>query len=94
MRSALATLCYTLGLIAVGGPGVRGDDKADVENTGLFKFLKPMASMDVAKAGYEAMRRGRRVAIVGLQNKLTAQAVRVSPRLVVTKVARALQEKR
>ena len=77
------------------GPTYTGfADKAEVENTGLFKFLKPMASMDVAQAGYDAMRRGKRVAIVGLQNKLTAQSVRVSPRFVVTKVVRALQEKR
>jgi uncharacterized protein len=69
-------------------------DKADVENTGLFKVMRPMTSMDVAQIGYRAMRRGKRVAIAGLRNKLTAQSVRVSPRFVVTKVVRALQEKR
>ena len=37
MRIALVTLCYALGLIASGGPGVRADDKADVEKE-LKKF--------------------------------------------------------
>ena len=69
-------------------------DNADVENTGLFKFMRPMSSMDVAQIGYAAMKRGKRVAITGVRNKLTAQSVRVSPRFVVTKVVRALQEKR
>jgi len=37
MRIALVTLCYTLGLLASGGPGVRAGDKADVEKE-LKKF--------------------------------------------------------
>src|ERR1700755_2844859 len=37
MRIALATLFYTLGLIASGGPGVWADNKADVEKE-LKKF--------------------------------------------------------
>ena len=37
MRIAVATLFYTLGLFASGGPGVWADDKADVEKE-LNKF--------------------------------------------------------
>jgi uncharacterized protein len=69
-------------------------DRAQIKNTGLFKYMAPMTSMDVARIGYRAMKRGKRVAITGVRNKLTAQSVRVSPRFVVTKVVRALQEKR
>ncbi|HEY0156551.1 MAG TPA: SDR family oxidoreductase [Thermoanaerobaculia bacterium] len=77
------------------GPTFTGfADAAHIENTGLFKVMRPMTSMDVAQIGYRAMRRGKRVAITGLRNKLTAQSVRVSPRFVVTKVVRALQERR
>jgi short-subunit dehydrogenase len=50
--------------------------------------------MDVARAGYRAMMRGKRVMVTGAANKLLAQSVRVTPRLVVAKVARVLQEKR
>ncbi len=67
---------------------------ADMNELPLFNLSKPMASMDVAVAGYRAMMRGRRVAITGMKNKVMAQSVRVSPRFVVTKVVRALQERR
>lgn len=69
-------------------------DAANMNETRLFNLTKPMASMEVARIGYRAMMRGKRVAITGMRNKLVAQSVRVSPRFVVTKVVRALQESR
>jgi short-subunit dehydrogenase len=69
-------------------------EKAHIENTGLFKVIRPMSSMEVAQVGYKAMRKGKRVVIAGMRNKMTAQSVRVTPRFVVTKVVRALQERR
>ena len=67
---------------------------AEVSNARLFNVAKPMASMQVARIGYQAMNRGRRVVVAGMKNKLLAQSVRISPRRVVTKVTRALQERR
>jgi len=46
----------------------------------------------VAKAGYRGMLRGRRVVVPGLANKVMMQAVRFSPRRLVTAVARRIQE--
>jgi short-subunit dehydrogenase len=67
---------------------------ADMTNSRLFKLTKPMSSMQVAQLGYHGMQRGKRVVITGFRNKLSAQSVRVTPRFVVTKVVRALQERR
>src|SRR5438105_2344041 len=67
---------------------------ADMTTTRLFNIAKPMSSAEVARAGYEAMKRGRRVVIPGLKNKLLTQSIRVSPRRMVTTIVRKLQESR
>ena len=69
-------------------------DVAEVSNARLFKLARPMTSAEVARIGYDAMNKGRRIVIAGLKNKVLAQSVRISPRRVVTRIARALQERR
>lgn len=66
---------------------------AGVADKKLFTVSKPMRSADVARVGYDAMKRGKRVVIAGLRNKLMAQSIRISPRRVVTTVVRRLQER-
>jgi short-subunit dehydrogenase len=65
---------------------------ADMANRRLFKVRTPMTSVEVARQGYRAMMRGKRVVITGTANKLLAQSVRISPRRLVTKIAKSLQE--
>lgn len=67
---------------------------ADLTNVRLFNLMKPMSSMDVARVGYQAMLRGKRVVISGFANKLSAQSVRVTPRVIVTKIVKRLQQSR
>lgn len=67
---------------------------ANVSETRLFTLMPPMESEKVARIGYEAMKRGRRVVIPGVKNKLLAESVRVSPRRVVTTIVRKMQETR
>ena len=67
---------------------------ANMGGTRLFTMTRPADSRAVAEAGYEAMKRGRRVVIPGLKNKLLAQSVRVSPRRLVATIVRKMQEKR
>ncbi|HYH07122.1 MAG TPA: SDR family oxidoreductase [Thermoanaerobaculia bacterium] len=77
------------------GPTATGfAEVANIKESPLFKLSKPMASMDVARIGYQAMQRGKRVAVTGLQNKIAMQSLRVSPRAVVTKVVRSLNRGR
>ena len=52
-----------------------------------------MSSAEVARVGYEAMKRGKRVVIPGLLNKVVAQSIRVTPRRMVTTIVRKMQEK-
>jgi len=68
--------------------------RAGLEGSRLFHLTSPMSSAEVARFGYAAMQRGRRVAIPGIGNKLLVEAVRLSPRRVVTAIVRKLQEQR
>ena len=77
------------------GPTATGFQKtAQLGTETLLKLMKPVSSMDVARAGYRGLMRGQRVVIPGVKNKLGVQAIRVTPRRVATRVVRALQERR
>lgn len=68
--------------------------RAKMENSGLVKGKKIMDSRTVAEAGYRATMAGKTLEIPGFMNKLLAQSVRVSPRRMMVKVVRALQEEK
>jgi len=53
-----------------------------------------LSARTVAEAGYRGMLRGSPLVIPGLGNKAVVQALRVSPRRLVTRMSRKLQEKR
>lgn len=77
------------------GPTATGfADTAGMTRSRLFTLARPMTSAAVARFGMNAMSRGKRVAIPGMGNRLVAQSVRISPRRVVTTIARKLQEQR
>jgi hypothetical protein len=48
----------------------------------------------VARAGYRGLMKGRRLVVPGLGNKLLMESVRVTPRRIVLKIVRFLQERR
>jgi short-subunit dehydrogenase len=54
--------------------------------------MKVMDARTVAEAGYRGLMAGKPVVIPGLMNKILAQSVRFSPRGLVTKIARKMQE--
>ena len=60
----------------------------------LLKSPMVMSAADVARAGYAGMMRGQGLVIPGAINKTLVQALRVSPRRLVTAIARRLQESR
>ena len=77
------------------GPTITEFQKtAGLEQTRLFTGPLVMDAAAAARAGYEGMKRGKRIVIPGLPNKLLVQAVRVTPRRLVTAIARRIQEKR
>jgi short-subunit dehydrogenase len=75
------------------GPTATGfADTAAMSRSRLFRLARPAESIDVARAGYRAMLRGKPILVTGAANKLLAQSVRIAPRALVRKIARALQE--
>ena len=68
--------------------------KAGMETTRLFSSPLVMDARRVALAGIAGMKRGQSIVVPGILNKLLVQSVRLSPRRLVTRVARAIQEKR
>jgi short-subunit dehydrogenase len=77
------------------GPTTSGFQKAaNMGNIPLFKVLSPPTSRDVAEYGFAALNKGKAVAIHGAINKIVVQSLRVTPRKLVLKIVRSLQEKR
>ena len=65
---------------------------SNMEKSKLVKGKKLPTSKEIAEFGYKAMMRGKAVAIPGVFNYLLAQTPRFSPRGLVVKVARMIQE--
>jgi hypothetical protein len=66
--------------------------RANISISKLKKSGWMMPSRAVAEVGYRATMRGRRVAIPGWINWFIAESVRLTPRFLVLKVARWVQE--
>ena len=47
---------------------------------------------EVARIGYEGMKRGKRLVIPGWKNRMVMETLRISPRRIVTKMVRKIQE--
>jgi short-subunit dehydrogenase len=82
----------TVTCLCPGATRTKFAQRADMENSRLFK-LGAMRSLDVARAGYEGMMRGKTMVIPGFLNKLLAQSVRFSPRKLVTAISKSVQKK-
>jgi uncharacterized protein len=66
---------------------------AAMEESKLVKGKKLPSSLEIATYGYRQMQKGKMVAIPGLMNKIMANSVRFSPRWLVLKMVRAMQDK-
>lgn len=76
-------------------PGPTASDfqaRAKMQNSGLVKGKKMMDSRTVAEIGYRGLMAGKTIVIPGLGNKLMTQSLRLSPRSIVTKMVRRMQE--
>jgi hypothetical protein len=69
--------------------------RAGIEGARRVSSVVTMADAGaVARAGWRAMKRGRRVVVPGLMNKAGVHAVRLAPRRLTTGLIRRLQERR
>ncbi len=66
---------------------------AAMEESNLVKGKKLPTAKEVAEYGYSSMMKGKTVAIHGLMNYLMANSVRFTPRSLVVKLTRKIQDK-
>ena len=94
LANELANTGVTVTCLCPGPTRTEFHERAGMTN--MFLVAKPMmaSSADVARAGYEGMKRGKRVVVPGLLNKLLAFSVRLAPRRLPPFIVRQLQERR
>lgn len=68
--------------------------RAGMKRSKLFSSIKIAPARDVAWYGYQAMMKGKAIAIPGLRNWFLAFATRFAPRGIVVKAVRRMQEER
>jgi short-subunit dehydrogenase len=66
---------------------------AAMEESNLVKGKKLPTSKEVAEYGYSSMLKGKTVAIHGIMNWILANSVRFTPRAIVVKLTRKIQDK-
>lgn len=77
------------------GPTASGfQSAAEIDGIPLFDSNKIPSSKQVAEYGYKAMMKGKAVAIHGFQNRLMVGSLRLSPRNMVVKLVRMIQDKK
>ncbi|MDJ0615773.1 MAG: SDR family oxidoreductase [Calothrix sp. MO_192.B10] len=76
------------------GPTKSGfQQRAAMEDSKMVKDRKIMDAKTVAQIGYRGLMSGKTVVIPGIKNQLLAQSIRFTPRKLVTKIVRGMQEK-
>jgi len=74
------------------GPTASGfQAQAQMEDSKLVRGKKLPTAAEVAAAGYAALKRGKRVVVPGVRNKLLVQSVRFMPRRMVTATVKRVQ---
>ena len=75
------------------GPTATGwASTAGVERSRLFQYITPASAADVARYGYEAMKKGKVVAVHGMLNKVMTLSLRTAPRWLLPSIVRWLHK--
>jgi uncharacterized protein len=93
INNELANKNITVTALCPGATESGFQTAAAMEESRLVKGRKLPTSKAVAAYGYQAMMRGKAVAIHGLVNFLMASSVRFTPRNLVVKITRLIQDK-
>lgn len=84
----------TVSALCPGPTSSQFQRRAGIEGARVVSgWVQMMDAPAVARLGWAAMKRGRRVIVPGAMNKAAVNAVRLSPRRLTTRVVRKLQEK-
>jgi uncharacterized protein len=68
--------------------------RAYLEGTAMANSPLMADVREVARIGYEGLKQGKRIVIPGWKNRVGVELLRISPREMVTKVVRKIQEKK
>ena len=68
--------------------------RANLDGSPMLKSPAVLDAATVAAIGYDGLQAGKRVVIAGRLNKIGVQMLRLSPRNVVTKMVKKVQEKK
>jgi short-subunit dehydrogenase len=69
-------------------------EKTGMGDVPMFRSPLVLDAATVARAGWEGAKRGKRVVVPGVANRILALGARFSPRKLATKIARRIQENR
>ena len=92
LAEELTGTSVTVTVLCPGPTATEFHKRAEMESSGLMRRLGVMDATTVAEAGYKAMRRGRRLVIPGLMNKLGPMGLRLAPRRFVPGVVLRIQK--
>ena len=84
----------TVTALCPGTTSTEFQQRAGIGRMPLVRAPLVSDAADVAREGWDAMKRGKRVVIPGIANRVLVQAERITPRRLVTAIARKLQESR
>jgi hypothetical protein len=65
-----------------------------MQESRLLSTLAVASAADVARAGFDGMMAGQTIVIPGVVNRIAVQAIRVTPRAIVRRVIRFINDKR
>jgi len=90
LANELADKGITVTALCPGATKSGFQDAAEMLESGFMTNVKFATSESVAQYGYKSMMSGKRVAIPGFFNKFSAGIIRLTPRRMVTRIARKL----
>jgi len=68
--------------------------RANIGDTNLLRGPLLVDGREVARAGYEGLKQGKRLVIPGWKNQIMVEGLRLSPRNMVTKIVSRMHEKK
>ena len=77
------------------GPTRTGfQERAQMQESRLLSTLAVASAADVARAGFDGMMAGQAIVVPGTVNKIGVQALRVTPRAIVRRLIRSINDQR
>jgi len=92
LSNELSGTGVTVTCLCPGATDTGFQGRAGTENTMLFRKLRPMNAATVARDGYRGLMAGKTLVISGFRNWVLAEAIRLSPRKLVTAISRKVMD--